>query len=61
MPGAPDILAPQGTDERIHSMNLAGVLLPKAFLSTVLIVSFCTSPSFGQNKKKLEPSQQTSV
>jgi hypothetical protein len=41
-------------------MNLAGVLLPNAFLSAVLIVGFCTSPSFGQNKKKLESSQQTS-
>jgi hypothetical protein len=58
--GFSDILAAQGTDERVQSMNLRGVLLPKSCVSALLLVGLCIPASFAQKKEKIEFTEQTS-
>jgi len=54
-----DILLLQGIDEGIQSMNFTGVLRPKSFVFTLLLVSLCSFPSLAQKTKKIESSEQT--
>lgn len=41
-------------------MNLAGVLLPKSFVSSLLVISLCVPAALAQEEKKIEFAEQTS-
>jgi len=41
-------------------VNLAGVLLPKSFVSSLLVISLCVPASLAQEEKKIEFAEQTS-
>jgi len=41
-------------------VNLAGVLLPKSFVSSLLVISLCVPAALAQEEKKIEFAEQTS-